>query len=43
MRPVWRGYVSFGLVTIPANAARINPAQAFTNQFVDQAHKTLGF
>jgi NitT/TauT family transport system substrate-binding protein len=28
---------------VVANAARINPAQAFTNQFVDQAHKTLGF
>jgi sulfonate transport system substrate-binding protein len=29
--------------TVVANAARINPSQAFTNQFVDQAHKTLGF
>ncbi len=29
--------------TVIANAARINPGQAFTNQFVDQAHKTLGF
>jgi NitT/TauT family transport system substrate-binding protein len=29
--------------TVMANAARINPPQAFTNQFVDQAHKALGF
>ncbi|HKX18366.1 MAG TPA: ABC transporter substrate-binding protein [bacterium] len=29
--------------TVIANASRINPSQAFTNQFVDQAHKTLGF
>ena len=29
--------------TVVANASRINPNQAFTNQFVDQAHKTLGF
>ncbi|HET7264276.1 MAG TPA: ABC transporter substrate-binding protein [bacterium] len=29
--------------TVVANASRINPSQTFTNQFVDQAHKTLGF
>jgi NitT/TauT family transport system substrate-binding protein len=29
--------------TVVANAARVNPSQAFTNQFVDQAHKALGF
>jgi NitT/TauT family transport system substrate-binding protein len=29
--------------TVIANAARINPGQTFTNQFVDQAHKTLSF
>lgn len=29
--------------TVVANATRINPSLAFTNQFVDQAHKTLGF
>lgn len=29
--------------TVVANAARIDPSQAFTNQFVDQAHKTLGY
>ena len=26
--------------TVVANAARIDPSQAFTNRFVDQAHKT---
>jgi NitT/TauT family transport system substrate-binding protein len=29
--------------TVVANASRINPNDAFTNQFVDQAHKTLGY
>jgi NitT/TauT family transport system substrate-binding protein len=29
--------------TVVANASRINPNDAFTNQFVDQAHKALGF
>ncbi len=29
--------------TVIANSSRVNPSAAFTNEFVDQAHKTLKF